>query len=166
MRFFYNFTLFCAANICAWRRNERKGSTITKWKFRQKMEKIDIFSGFRFSFENCAVVLIFESTKHTIEMECMCAAFSKLMGFSIQFGWNELMGWCPFVSVVCMCGLGCVCLLSSFDKLNYCTQSGIKIPWLQHLFDDMFDILARTINFRFHFIRMQFDMKLNLWHLC
>lgn len=42
-------------------------------------------------------------------------------------------------------------LLSSFDKLNYCTQSRIKMPPLEHLFTDVFRILARTTNFRFHF---------------
>lgn len=79
---------------------------------------------------------------------------------SFSYTLNELSWWAD----VCRCA--CACLLSSFDKLNYCTKSGIKIPWLQHLFDYMFDILARTINFRFHFIRMHFDIKPNLWHLC
>lgn len=104
-------------------------------------------------------------------MECMCAAFSKLTILSIQLGWDELAKWLDVHLPVCLLAslyalyvyvYVYVWLLSSFDKLNYNTQSGIKIPWLQHLFDDMFDILARTINFRFHFIRMHFDIKLNL----
>lgn len=128
--FFFNFTLIFSMWIFVRKRRKgkrkrrkrkrRKGWMITKWKFRQKTKKILLFVFLLRIARSCSYL-------NALNMPMsVCAPRSQL---TACFHTNRIK-WAYGLMSVCLYMNVYVRLLSSFDKLNYNTQSGIKIPWL------------------------------------